>query len=581
MLISWNVAPSIKNRTYRLTGLASTAILLWLFSLAAFAGAESHPSHITSITFRFRPVEVAEKRAFHVEVAFRPVEPITAIEIPTYWGSAQHLEGQTQNLRALTPGVKLDDTADPGEKKLYARPENLVTLAYDIVPMQTEWFSHPQEHMAIINADYFLFNLENALVHPKIGSAELVNATFDWRAMPKGMPLLTSFGVNDRVIRVRSPWFKVMEGLFAGGDFRVTQDTQNGARFVLAVRGRWKFSDAEAFAQIRRILDEENKFWRMQPMPFFLVTLAPFDDKSGQNDGSGFTNAFMLFLSHEDTFDKDRLMLVTHEMFHHWNPLSMGPIPQNDGAEWFTEGFTMYYEGAIPLRAGLISYQNYLDFLNRNLRQYQLSPMRNMSNAAWDKLSHASGPAYELPYARGASIALWADTMIRKRSGQNSSLDNVMFDLVREAQLPNPPQLNKDRLFSAFGRYLSPEQMGQLRAMVDDGANVPLPAALGNCATLKSVSQAVVDPGFDEKSLETKRIAGVDPAGPAYRAGIRDGQEVFRYSIYHEDPTKDVLLGVIVDGEKKLIRYSAAKQRNIEQYQQTAPESTVRACSPF
>jgi hypothetical protein len=41
----------------------------------------------------------------------------------------------------------------------------------------------------------------------------------------------------------------------------------------------------------------ENKFWRIATMPYFLVTLAPFDDRSGDNDGSGFTNAYMLFLS--------------------------------------------------------------------------------------------------------------------------------------------------------------------------------------------------------------------------------------------------------------------------------------------
>ena len=113
-------------------------------------------------------------------------------------------------------------------------------------------------------------------------------------------------------------------------------------------------------------------------------------------------------------------------------------------------------------------------------------------------------------------------------------------------------------------------------------AGVPLPKTLGNCAHLEQVTQTVVDAGFDEKSLASKRIAGVDPAGAAYRAGIRDGQEVFRYSINHDDPSKDVLLGVVVaDGKREMIHYSPAKQQEIAQYRATLEGNAAQACTPF
>ena len=93
---------------------------------------------------------------------------------------------------------------------------------------------------------------------------------------------------------------------------------------------------------VRRIVEEENRFWHAIPMPYFLVTLAPFDDRSGNNDGSGFLNAYMLFLSHEDTMDAERLQLMAHEMFHHWNPSGMGTRGADEVAQWFAEGFTVY-----------------------------------------------------------------------------------------------------------------------------------------------------------------------------------------------------------------------------------------------
>jgi predicted metalloprotease with PDZ domain len=553
-------------------------IIVLLVAATAFLGTQPNGT-AESITFRFHPITVEKNNAFHVEVRFRARLAVTRIVVPTSWGSASHLEAQTQNLKVVTSGATLENNA--GQKELHARPGTLVALTYNIVPLQTEWFHHPQEHMAIINSEYFLFNTQNALVYPERPGTELVHAIFDWRALPKGTPLFSSFGVGKRVLRVSAPWYQILDALFAGGNFRVSESHENGATLVLAARGTWKFTDAEAFAQIRRVIDVENKFWSMQQMPFFLVTLAPFDEKSGDNDGSGFTNAYMLFLSHEDTFDAERVRLLAHEMFHHWNPMSMGPIPSSATLQWFTEGFTVYYEDAIPLRAGLISYADYLEYLNSRLKDYQTSRLRNVTNAKWVTMSHASGPGSDVPYTRGMATALWADAAIRERSGGTASLDNVMFDLIKDSQTPKPPELTMDRIFAAFARYLEPQQVSALRAMVVDGADVVLPQRLGRCARLDQVERTIVDIGFDRSSIETGYITSVDPTSQAYYAGIRNGQRIFRSSIYYDDPSKEALLGVVVDGKKQMINYSPAKQRQIGQYQATVEGDAGRTCTPF
>lgn len=541
------------------------------------------------IAFRFAPVRVGDKQALHVDVQFEADGPVTTLLVPTAWGSATHLEGQTQHLRVVTADASLAPAAAgpgaaAGERLLHARAGERIELEYDVVPLQTEWFTAPQEHMAIVNADYFLFNPANALVRPKIEGTEMVDASFDWRAMPKGMALFSSFGVGQREQRVRVPWSRVQDALFAGGDFRTTQSAQSATgsrtRLVLAARGTWKFSDAEAFAQIRRVIDEENRFWGTQPMARFLVTLAPFDDKAGDDDGSGFTDAYMLFLSHEDTLDAERIELLAHEMFHHWNPLSMEPGADDDSMEWFTEGFTSYYEAVIPLRAGLISYADALQFWNRELERYQRSPLRTAANAAWMQVSHASGDGQELPYAKGTAVALWADAAIRNRSGGKSTLDDVMRALVSESQRGNAPKLDEERVLAAFGKYLAPEQVAQLRAMTIDGAAVPLPERLGGCAVLQHGEKAVVETGFDaEKSFATKHMVGVVEGGAAYRAGARDGQELFRYSVYKDDPAKPVVLGVVIDGKRQVLQYSPAQTMAVEQY--AAAGADVRGCTPF
>jgi predicted metalloprotease with PDZ domain len=537
-----------------------------------------------SISFRFRPEMVNGKSSFHVTETFRAWQAETEIVVPTRWGGAPHLEDQTQNLRVDPPDAKLSDhPSDVGEKLLRARPGERITLSYDIVPLQTEWFHHPQEHMAIVNADYFLFNPQNALVYPDMSSSSEVDVTYDWRSLPKTMPILTSFGINQRVIRVHAPWIRIADGLLAGGNFRVSRDQENGTTLVVAVRGIWKFSDAELLEKCRQVFDEENKFWHTAAMPYFLVTLAPFDDRTGDNDGSGFTNAYMLFLSHEDTIDSERIRLMAHEMFHHWNPMSMGQRESDEVATWFAEGFTTYYAGVITLRGGLSTYTEYLEYLNLWLGRYQSSDLREIKEADWKAVAHSSREAYELPYERGAAIALWADAAIRKRTKGQASLDNVMLDLVKEG---HPASLSlsftEERVISAFAPYLSGEEMTQLRSMAIDGALVQLPEKLGSCAELTEKTQAVVDPGFDQKtSFAQKHVVGVVPDGPAYRAGLRDGQELFRWSIYNDDPSKEALLGVVVNGERKTITFSPATQRETKQYSILGNNDETSGCLPF
>ena len=549
--------------------------------------AHAADSQNPSISVRFEPILVKGRNAFHVIETFRARQPESEIVVPTHWGSAAHLENQTQNLRIESPGATLTNhRTDAAQKVLHARPGQRIELSYDIVPQQTEWFHHPQEHMAIINTDYFLFNPENALVYPEMPRTGEVDVTFDWRALPKNIPIITSFGIirgfeRQRVIRGRAPWFQILDCLVAGGNFRISESNANGTTVVLAARGIWKFSDAEVLKDVRRILEEENRFWQAAPMHYFLVTLAPFDDRSGDNNGSSFLNAYMLFLSHDDTMDAERLQLMAHEMFHHWNPSGMGTRGAEEVAQWFSEGFTVYYAGVIPLRSGLTTYSQYLDYLNRWLRRYELSPLRGMKEEAWKTMSHSSGEGYELSYERGTAIALWADASIRIRSNGKNSLDNVMFDLVHQSETQVPaPDFTEERVLAAFSRYLSEDEMQQLRTMAIDGADVPLPEKLGGCAVRRGETQAVVDPGFDQTaSMAAKRMTGVVQDGPAYRAGIRNGQELFRISIYNGDPSKDALLGVVIDGERKMITFSPAKQAHLEQYRVSA--EAPNSCTPF
>jgi predicted metalloprotease with PDZ domain len=224
----------------------------------------------------------------------------------------------------------------------------------------------------------------------------------------------------------------------------------------------------------------ERQFWDETKPNHFLVILTPYDQDLGSYDGTVFSNAFLLYLSRKQTFLTDEKSLLAHEVFHTWNPDRMGQ-PAGDATEWFTEGFTQYYQDRILLQAGLLTYPEYVDRLNQILVAYWSSPDRNWSQAQWLARTRTENPEYELPYRRGAMIALWLDQRIRKNTANQRSLDNRMFALLESPE----KRLSTEFLITSLTKDLPPEDTASLRSYVNDGVTIPLPPELEpNCGTL-------------------------------------------------------------------------------------------------
>ncbi|MDY7024986.1 MAG: peptidase M61, partial [Pseudomonadota bacterium] len=138
------------------------------------------------------------------------------------------------------------------------------------------------------------------------------------------------------------------------------------------------------------------------------------------------------------------LGLCSHEYFHLWNVKRMRPsafIPYDlsranyTDALWFFEGMTSYYDDLSLVKTGTISVNKYLDLLaknisrvNRTLAQEKQS-VTESSFEAWSKFYQQDENAPNAVvsyYAKGAMIALMLDLSIRKATGSQSSLDDVM-----------------------------------------------------------------------------------------------------------------------------------------------------------
>jgi predicted metalloprotease with PDZ domain len=452
------------------------------------------------------------------------------------------------NISAVSANTSVADTGLPGSKIVRHVPNQDVVLTYDVVRDWTGAFRPPAQFHATMLPEYIEFTGDNALIHPKMSAQALATVHFDWTKLPASWILATSFGTTSNSVgRCQSYSGKfgaVEQALFAAGEFRVHR-FQIGVRpVILAIRGQWTFSDEEAIANVQKAVGIVRDFWHDDNFPYFLVTLKQFDTDSGQGNGSAFTNAFWLYLSRRDSIS-DKLWLLIHEAFHGWDPQRMGPPEASSEIAWFAEGFVRYYSYLLAFRARHLSVPDYLDIMNRSLREFSGSTDGGV---------------------RGRVIALWLDQRIRRDSGGKSSLDTVMYDMVGDAAKP----LTQDRILETAGRYLSPASRTELAHTVEPGYRMPdLEAASGPCVRGSVDEIPTFDLGFDlAASRAAGSVSGVEPGGPAFQAGLRNGQRLSGRLSVHNGQTEEMAIVTVQnsDGQRAIEYYPRGKPVKVMQY---------------
>ncbi|WP_157178398.1 hypothetical protein [Terriglobus roseus] len=459
-------------------------------------------------------------------------------------------------LQAASSEAVLVEGSDPSQRVIHAYPGRSVRVTYDLTRDWTGTFKHPLQFHPVLDPEYLEFTGSNGLVRLGLGNDEIETAHFDWSALPRGWVLATSFGSSRSSSGLcqtkTAPWRDIHGALYAAGDFRLHDFSINGKPALLAIRGAWQFSDEDAVSDIRDVVGMVRRFWHDDHFPSFLVTLAPYDQDHGSSDGSAFTDAFWMFVSKRDQI-KGLLPQLAHESFHAWNPKRMGRIPvgyDERNIRWFDEGTTEYYAQLLTLRAGAMTSTAYISSLNKDLRRF---------------------PTSTDEYIRGRVISLWLDGTIRDESHNKHSLDDVMFDMVKGASRP----LTFERLLATIDKYLSPSSQALLQQAVVDYGMLPAPARIPrqeSCGKAAVESLPAYELGFDLKmSSSTMTVAGVADGGPAFLAGLRNGQKLLGFSVRNGDTDHLATFRVSTDsGDKRLSYYPRGSSVEVWQYTATS-----------
>ncbi|MCB5184738.1 PDZ domain-containing protein [Methylobacillus gramineus] len=251
---------------------------------------------------------------------------------------------------------------------------------------------------------------------------------------------------------------------------------------------------------------------------------------------------------HDRANYQDFLGLCSHEYFHAWHVKRIRPAIFGKPALsreaytrllWVFEGFTAYYDTLALVRCGLMSEQEYLAALSKDITRFLRTPGRHVQSLeessfdSWIKLykPDENTPNSQISYyLKGSLVALAIDLSLRL---EGRSLDEVMHALWQRYQTEQ--QLVEEGSMEAFIQQVCGKKLGKLFSNCVRGTDDPplskLLAKFGIVFTAQADSEADLVRNMLGLQLagEETRIAHVFSGTSAEEAGLAAGDVIIAH----------------------------------------------------
>lgn len=201
---------------------------------------------------------------------------------------------------------------------------------------------------------------------------------------------------------------------------------------------------ARSAADVETIVEEALEFWGELPYDRYVFLNMIVEAGGGLEHKSSTLMMTSRWRSGVPEQYRRWLGLVSHEYFHAWNvkrfrPKALGPFDYENEVYtrslWIAEGVTSYYDDLLLKRAGLLTEKQYLKALSRQIESLQTTPgrlVRPLEQASYDSWIKQYRRDENSPnstisyYTKGAVVAFLLDAEIRRATGGDQSLDDVM-----------------------------------------------------------------------------------------------------------------------------------------------------------
>ena len=336
---------------------------------------------IRELTYVVEPIIQGENCQLRVGLTFQgDSSGESRLLLPLQWSDGVELYKAIRNIRSLSEDVRVEDTKEPHVKTVHHRPNQRVSLTYEVVsqPPGTQ-LTVAVYHNPVIRSSYFYVIGHALWVYPDMPGITPLRVTLHWKNIPNGWALINSFGISEARQKVKTTLFEFRKGTFLAGDYRIKRFVIKKRPLYVVTRGEWRFPDEKINNLVQKVVQVQRDFWNSYDFPYYFVAVLP-SDRRNVRGGEARTNSFSLYLPKNlsTLYVEYDQHLLAHEMFHAWNPLRLGSY-EKDRLYLFGEGFTDYYALLLLLRGGLISLEEYVAAHNSWIKAYYTSPVRSLT----------------------------------------------------------------------------------------------------------------------------------------------------------------------------------------------------------
>ena len=314
----------------------------------------------------------------------------------------------------------------------------------------------------------------------------------------------------------------------------------------------WKQADVEN--TLRKICKYEIELMGGAPFDHYLFIFHIGKAAQGAGGGMEHSNATAINIRSQ----QELAGVSAHEFFHLWNvkrirPASLEPIDytheQYSRALWFAEGVTSTYGRYTELRSGLWSKQEFYADLAQQINELESRPANRWQSAeqssldTWlDKYDYYNRPDFSVSYyTKGQVLGVLLDILIRDRTGNAHSLDDVLRKMNEEFA-------RKEKTYrdSLDVRLTAEEIAGGsfddfFRQYVSSAEPLPYEAVLAKAGLLlrkEEIIRASLGFSFERDANGKSVVRAVDSGSSAERAGLFAGDEVSSFN--GENPPRRV-----------------------------------------
>jgi len=405
-----------------------------------------------SATIRYAvSVEHPERHVFHVSMEIPDVTGEVIVQMPA-WNALYQIRDFSAHVREVNAFAGSNEAPIEKLDKLTWRitGNGTITVRYG-----TYW-DEPGPFATQLNTDHAFINPAMILMY--VPNRRPEDVKLDLNEIPGGWVAFAALPEMDEsmggahVIEFSARSYDAMaDAPIEAGKLALFELPGMSPLISVVVHGE-KWNRKEIEDELRRICTYELKLMEGAPYERYTFIVHLGEAAGGAGGGMEHANSTAISLRSEEQLPNT----AAHEFFHLWNvkrirPATLDPVDytkeQYTRALWFAEGVTSTYAAYTLVRTQIWSKdQFYLDF------GQQVTELENRPANRWQSAEESSldawlekYPLYNRPqesvsyYTKGQVLGMLLDILIRDRTNNEKSLDDVLRAMNNEFAKQNKP----------------------------------------------------------------------------------------------------------------------------------------------